>query len=156
MKRKVVWNACYGGFNLSPRAKKMLYEKKHPGETVYFYREIHNEDRDTYTFLRIDEEDLETCDAPIIYCMSLDFGKEITYASGSDDDKNFNNHHVWIIDIDRHDPDLISVVEELGTEKASGRYSKLKITDIGEPPYHIDEYDGYETVITALDENYWK
>ena len=157
MNRKVVWNACYGGFNLSPRAEKMLYEKKHPGEIVYFYKEVYESgDFRTHTYLRVDEKDLDSCDAFSIHCVSLDFGKEIIFEDGSVEDKRFNNHYIWNTEIERHDPDLVAVVEELGSEKASGRCARLKVTDIGESKYHIDEYDGYESVITELGDDYWK
>ena len=160
MNRKVIYNACYGGFSLSPRAEKMLYEKKHPGETVYFYKEVYegeNKDGIRYhTYLKVDEKDLDSCDAFPIHCISLDFGKEITFEDGSIEYKRFNNHYVWYTNIERHDPDLISTVEELGTEKASGKCANLKVEDIGEEHYHIDEYDGYESVITSLGDDYWK
>ena len=160
MNRKVVYNACYGGFDLSPRAEKMLYEKKHPGETVYFYKEVYEDENDngirSHTYLKVDEKDLDSCDTFTIHCVSLDFGKEITFEDGSIEDKRFNNHYVWNTNIERHDPDLISIVEELGTEKASGRCARLKVEDIGEEHYHIDEYDGYESVITSLGDDYWK
>jgi hypothetical protein len=94
MNRKVVYNACYGGFNLSPRAEKMLYEKKHPGETVYFYKKVYEDENDdgirSHTYLKVDEKDLDSCDAFIIHCVSLDFGKEITFEDGSIEDKRFN------------------------------------------------------------------
>ena len=157
MNRKVVWNACYGGFNLSPRAEKMLFEKKHPGEIVYFYKEVYEDsDLRTHTYHKIDEKDLDSYDAFSIRCVSLDFGKEIILEDGSIEDKRFNNHYIWNTEIERHDPDLVAVVEELGSEKASGRCACLKVTDIGESKYHIDEYDGYESVITELGDDYWK
>jgi hypothetical protein len=156
MNRKVVWNACYGGFNLSPRAEKMLYEKKHPGETVYFYKEVYEGgDFRTHTYLRVDEKDLDLCDAFSIHCVSLDFGKEIILEDGSIEDKRFNNHYIWNTEIERHDPDLVAVVEELGSEKASGKCARLRVMDIGEEHYHISEYDGYESVITELGDDYW-
>ena len=126
MNRKVVWNACYGGFGLSPLATKMFYELKHPGETIYFYERESDWETDKDIYTKIPE------------------------------DKRFNNHYIWNTNIERHDPDLISIVEELGTEKASGRCARLKIEDIGEEHYHIDEYDGYESVITSLGDDYWK
>lgn len=49
-------------------------------------------------------------------------------------------------DITRHDPILVSVVEELG-EEANDRLSELAIIDIPEGyDYIIDEYDGVEGV----------
>ena len=54
----------------------------------------------------------------------------------------------------RHDPFLIEVVETLGEEGASGRYAALQIYEIDMNQYRIDEYDGFESVITE-DEQEW-
>ena len=58
-------------------------------------------------------------------------------------------------DFDRADPILIQVIEELGLEKSSGWCAKLRFREL-EPGtlYRIEEYDGYESVITA-DEEVW-
>lgn len=54
--------------------------------------------------------------------------------------------------IERHDPILVRVVEELG-DRADGMCADLTIEEINEPAYRIDEYDGNETVIVPnLDE----
>jgi hypothetical protein len=50
-------------------------------------------------------------------------------------------------DIPRHDPILVQVVEELGTD-ANGTCSDLRIAEIDEPCYQIYEYDGAERVET--------
>ena len=50
-------------------------------------------------------------------------------------------------DFDRHDPILVKVVEELGS-KASGEFAKLRIYETTDSVYRIDEYDGYESVVT--------
>lgn len=48
--------------------------------------------------------------------------------------------------LERHDPDLIKVVEELG-EKANGRHAKIEIIEIPDGiEYEIEEYDGVEWV----------
>ena len=52
--------------------------------------------------------------------------------------------------LNRHDPDLVAVVEALGKE-ANGTFSKLAIAEIDEDKYFIDEYDGRETVVTPAD-----
>jgi hypothetical protein len=86
---KVVYNSCYGGFNLSEKA-------------MVRYREL---------------------------------GGTETY----DDD------------ISRTDPRLIQVVEELGRE-ASGSCGLLKIAEVPSgATYRIDEYDGFESVMTVDD-----
>jgi hypothetical protein len=49
--------------------------------------------------------------------------------------------------IERHNPHLVRVVEELG-DLASSSFSSLKIAEIISPIYKIDEYDGAESVVT--------
>lgn len=58
-----------------------------------------------------------------------------------------------MLNIERHDPDLVAVVEMLGDE-ANGFCSKLHIAEVASP-YHIDEYDGYESVVEPED-IFWK
>ena len=79
--------------------------------------------------------------------MLVDYGVDI---------RNIYKEKMTGTNIERHDPDLISIVEELGTEKASGKCARLKVEDIGEEHYHINDYDGYESVITSLGDDYWK
>jgi hypothetical protein len=64
------------------------------------------------------------------------------YIDGVIDDDN-----LWVdFDLDRTDPLLVQVVEELG-ELASGQYSKLRIADVPEGvKWFIDDYDGVETI----------
>lgn len=58
-------------------------------------------------------------------------------------------------DIDRADPDLVTIVKELG-DKANGEYAKLRIEDVPKGTlYRIDEYDGFESVMTQ-DAYDWK
>jgi pyridoxal/pyridoxine/pyridoxamine kinase len=54
-------------------------------------------------------------------------------------------------DINRTDPVLVKVVEELGTA-ANGRFAELCIADVPVGTrYRIDEYDGNESVMTVED-----
>lgn len=54
-----------------------------------------------------------------------------------------------IKEIERHDPDLVKVVEELGKE-SWGRWSQLKIVKIdADDKYIIVDYDGAETLELA-------
>ena len=50
----------------------------------------------------------------------------------------------------RDDPDLISVIEEIGLDKASGTYGKLVIVeipdDVPEDGWDIHDYDGAEWI----------
>lgn len=53
----------------------------------------------------------------------------------------------------RHHKDLVAVVEALGP-KASGSCAKLEIITIDINQYRIDEYDGFEEVITPEDSDW--
>ena len=49
-------------------------------------------------------------------------------------------------EIERNDPVLVQVVEELG-EKSSGRHAELKVVEIPDDvKWKIEEYDGVEWV----------
>lgn len=56
--------------------------------------------------------------------------------------------------VERHDPFLVQVVEELG-EKANSEFSKLTIYETDSRMYRIDEYDGYESVATSYADDNW-
>lgn len=65
-----------------------------------------------------------------------------------DDDNGVYNldYFLYPNDIDRTDPILVQVVEELG-KKANGKYSSLKVVEIPDDvEWQIDEYDGSEWV----------
>jgi hypothetical protein len=53
----------------------------------------------------------------------------------------------------RHHKDLVAVVEALGNE-VNGPCAKLKIMTIDLNQYRIDEYDGFEEVITPEDSDW--
>lgn len=87
---KVVYNACFGGFSLSPKAVTRYWELKGEAEPEGWYNR----------------------------------------------------------NVDRADPILVQVVEELGDE-ASGSFANLQIEDVpAGAKWRIDEYDGSESVMT--------
>lgn len=54
--------------------------------------------------------------------------------------------HFYPGDIERDDPILVQVVEELG-RSANGEYAELRIADVPDDiQWYIDDYDGSETV----------
>lgn len=62
--------------------------------------------------------------------------------------KNITNPE-WIpsYEFARDDATLISVIEKIGTEAASGRYATLKIVEIPDDVnWYIEEHDGMEWV----------
>lgn len=56
-------------------------------------------------------------------------------------------------DIARHNEDLIEVVEILG-EDANGMCAELTIVEFDGNVYRIDEYDGYESLVTPEDQKW--
>jgi hypothetical protein len=68
---------------------------------------------------------------------------------------NINNEDFDVYNIDRADPILVQVVEALG-DRANGDFAKLCIAEVpAGTRYHINEYDGYESVMT-IDDYEWK
>ena len=57
-------------------------------------------------------------------------------------------------DLDRHDPDLIEVVERLG-DAANGDCACLQVVTISGDRYRIEEYDGSETLKTPDSPQRW-
>ena len=54
--------------------------------------------------------------------------------------------NLWDSDIERDDPILVAVVEEMG-EKANGSHARLRIADVPDDvAWTIEDYDGRETV----------
>ena len=56
-------------------------------------------------------------------------------------------------DTERNNPDFIAALEEFGTDKASRKYSNIRIAEISDEAtdFMINEYDGMESVIYVLD-----
>ena len=65
------------------------------------------------------------------------------YIDGIVDD----DHYWYYYNIERSDPKLIQVVEELGEDRASGRFAELKVVEIPDDvEFYVSEYDGNEWV----------
>lgn len=58
--------------------------------------------------------------------------------------------------IPRHDKYLIEVIEELGSEKASGSCAEVRIGEIPGNKYRISEYDGWESIEYPEKDYYWE
>ena len=142
MKRKVVYNSCYGGFELSIEALVLYYKYKYPETTLFFYQTL--PDNPGFDRISIPESEAKRPDSLMVDVLDKDFGPKVLTTDLGD----YYRHVLIPLSIERHDPILVRVVEELGSEKASGMCSELAIADIGDSLYRIEEYDGYETVIT--------
>lgn len=141
---KIVINNCYGGFSLSYEAMALYLATKF--KQAYFYGESLQDvlnrkgQSKQRIFKRIPLKDLTTTSQHYyhIYCTTEHQGEELDH---------FPEHIFKDREIDRTDPDLISVVELLGPDKASGRYASLEIKEITDGAiYRIDSYDGIEQV----------
>lgn len=147
---KIVLNGCYGGFGLSYEAMVLYWHAR--CKDLYFYRNISIYDgySTVHKYERISLADIQTTFNRLtgyIYCTTEDQGAYLDH---------FPEHVVRDRDIDRTDPTLISVVEIMGSQAASGRFASLYIEEIPvDTQYRIDEYDGIESIITKEDDD-WK
>jgi hypothetical protein len=121
---KIVVNGCFGGFGLSEAAVARYAEIA--GITLY-----PRQDMGFTAWYRVPPDVYDT--------LNLE-DKDEAYFS--------------MYDIDRTDPALVQVVEELGGA-ADGNFAALYIVEL-EPGtrYRIDEYDGTESVMT-IDDYEW-
>ena len=130
---KIAINRCFGGFGLSDKAIEMIMKRK--GFGCYKYKRTKYKFRDGVDeFTRIDNNESSLL---FDYC-TKDLGKKINKIP----DENY-----WYYgNLERTDEDLISVIEELGTE-ASGDYGDVAVIEIPDDvDWEIDDYDGVETI----------
>ena len=126
---KIAINRCFGGFCLSTEAVEALAARRgHP--QVWWFRLGSSTDG----FIPITDG-------------SQEGGRDYAFTSPEPDWET----DAWIEmrpDVyDRADPELISVIEELGSERASARSSSLQIVEIpDEVEWTIVDYDGREHV----------
>ena len=140
---KIVYNACYGGFGLSRKAIERYFELS--GQKVW----IEPNDKIPElldTFWLVPPEDR-------VKPLPGHWGD-----NPMEDRIRYNKEYskqVWnYYNLDRDDPILVQVVEELGKE-ASGRCADLQIRELAKGTiYRIDEYDGNESIVTQ-DEYEW-
>jgi hypothetical protein len=127
---KIVYNACYGGFGLSNEAVMRYAEIK--GITLYSEKTsflTHYYLCPPEDFNRIRKEEAANPVGPGRYTRS-------------------NAMYFDVSSIERTDPALVQVVEELG-EAASDQCAKLCIKELPAGTlYRIDEYDGVESIKT--------
>jgi hypothetical protein len=131
---KIVINNCFGGYGLSHKAI-MLYADKVGLELYAFVETRYSNGTLTPKYMPYKEGDK----AFIVH-----------YATKPLKDGKYQEGTFWNVDnIERTDPNLIEVVQELGDE-ASDKYADLKIIEIPDGiEYIIEEYDGLESVHEA-------
>ena len=126
---KVVINRCYGGFGISDTAFERYLDLKgitwYKGESIIGSSEYYNVPVEEYEAL------YELCKAKPV---------------GPDRFKEVNGLYISPYDIERDDPILVQVVEELG-EESWGEYAELKIVEVPDDVvWEIDDYDGMESI----------
>lgn len=134
---KLVINACYGGFSLSLEAIKRYFEIK--GQPIWVEESKEFTSLGVFTvWLVPPEERIKEKEGEEFYKMTVE--ERIAY------NKQYSKLTWYYRDIDRSDPILVQVVEELG-EAANGRCAELSVVDIPDDVnWTIEEYDGNEHV----------
>jgi hypothetical protein len=137
---KVVYNACFGGFGLSKEACQRYWDIK--GQQVWIENDTQYKSLGLFTVWLVAPEDrIPAKGEDDFYSMNMD--ERVAY------NQAYSKQTWYYNNVDRHDPVLVQVVEELG-DKANGEYAKLAIEEVY-GSYRIDEYDGNESVMTSDD-----
>jgi hypothetical protein len=146
---KVVINKCFGGFGLSPAGLKRWAELK--GRKCYFFKKYGLGDK-PYTRVSIDEATKAYFNSAFdIPNPNEVLGPELNWRTAPKAELEARNaryqeHSLYSGNIERTDPDLVKVVEELG-KKANGSCAELRVVEIPDGTgYEIDEYDGVEHI----------
>lgn len=142
---KIVYNDCYGGFSLSHEAVLRYAEIK--GIQLWLEEEESPfVGQKSYTYWLVDENGRGGV-----------LSDEDFYGAGITERVRSNVLHDQLTlssglrDVDRTDPALIQVVEEMGAA-ANGEFASLAVAEIPTgSSYRIDEYDGLERVMTRDD-----
>ena len=149
--RKVVINACYGGFSLSPAAIRRLAEMD--GRSCYFFKTDRTSAKmDRYS--TITEE--EATRSRFWYAFDIPnpnvaLVSDVAWHDMSEEERASHNnaweaHALERRDIARDDPRLLQLIEELG-EDVNGSCASLKVVEIpADVEWEIKEYDGSEWV----------
>lgn len=137
MSRKVVINACFGGFGLSPKATLWLWENGAPVQVTPV---------DKYFSHQGDDDSVLGKKQRLTRWREWLAGDQKTW-SGFLNVFTPNESCVLYADkIPRDDPKLIGCIEKFG-EAANGACAKLKIVEIPDDvEWQIAEYDGNEHV----------
>lgn len=145
---KLVLNKQHGGYNLSQVAI-MLYAER-VGKKLYTYYQDYGRDNDKGVHYVRDKRKV-TLGGDFPLYQTKDYG-DVYYLDYKGDHDEWNSTFFDTDHIERDDEILIEIVEQLGAE-ANGFLAQLRVVEIPDDSYyHIDEYDGYETVYYSASE----
>jgi hypothetical protein len=141
----VVINTCFGGFNLSHEAILAYLQRK----GIEVWPEDTSNSPVRYWLVppgkrtvRLDRRGMMIHDKP---------WDKMTNSERTEENARYARE-LWCCDRDipRDDPDLVAVVGELGTEKASGPLARLSLVEVpGGVRWQIEEYGGKEHIAEA-------
>lgn len=142
---KIVINRCFGGFLLSEAGSRAYWGRK--GKSVFVVGhgmfKFYFDEPMPEQFALPSGKHLMGRDHPENALSHLGRLDAAAYENYS---KWYSEHHLSCRDIDRQDPDLIAVVEELG-KQADGDCASLSVVEIPDDvDWEISEYDGNETI----------
>lgn len=133
--KKIVINDDHGGFDISPLGIAKLAERKNVKVSFYKYKDDYNRDEEYQKVTDLSNANVYRQ----IEMHSINLHDDLVYEYPRSE-LNF---------VERHDPDLVALVEEYG-ELMNGYHASLQIVSIPECfDYEIIEYDGAESVITV-------
>lgn len=125
---RCVINKCYGGFGLSEKAVKRYFEIINKPIFIDRQRSFGTRTNSYY------------------FCEPSEYHKVFAEAKKSGDYSRANELYFCDYRLERDDPVLVQVVEELGKE-ANDNYAELKIVEIpSDLDYEIQNYDGLESI----------
>ncbi len=128
---KIVINRIYGGFGLSPIAEAAYLKRQ--GTEAFFY----TSENFRAPYKRVSAE--EAGKAFVFFTTLKDVGESPNEAA-------INANIFFGRDLERNDPNLVAVIEELGGA-ANGKFAELEVVEIpDEVEYEIEEYDGLEQI----------
>lgn len=130
---KMVLNKCHGGFSISARAVKRLAELKN--QPCYFFKDDFNKRKSHLTPTTLEEIEASNCH--FYRVLDIEDPNKLSCSELLKHEHSSSN-------LDRTDPMLIQVIEELG-KKANGQCAELKIVEFNHV-IEINDYDGYESI----------
>ena len=143
---KIAINTYYGCFRLSAEAEVMFYKRKY--KNLYFYKNQYDLQNNLIGMKMVTESEyLEKANSCFDYNITYRYLGQFMPFEHEGFCEYFVNNGLYRGGGKRAEGDLIEGIKTFGEEKASGRFSKIKIIEIpNDVDYEIEEYDGNEWI----------